>query len=101
MKSGSALSARIQLISSRVAGFFSTPRSSRSVVKGVDAGLRQIIAQIGEMDTQDPPHHLLVGKGDVMEIAPAQEGIGEVLLGVGGNDDDRPVFRLDRSCRSP
>ena len=30
-----------------------------------------------------------------MEIAAAEEGVGQVLLRIGGDDDDRPVFRRD------
>src|SRR3984885_5127402 len=45
----------------------------------------------------DYPEHLLgVGKADVVKEAAAQEGIGQLLLVVGGEDEDGPQARLDR-----
>ena len=41
-------------------------------------------------------HRLLVGEADVVEEAAAQEGVRQFLLVVRGDDDDRPVLRLDR-----
>ena len=60
-------------------------------IEGLDAGVGQLLVQIGKMHVHNEPHHSDIGKGNVMEIAAAQEGIGEVFLGVGCNDDHRPV----------
>src|SRR6202034_3867129 len=38
----------------------------------------------------DPAHRLRVGKADVVKEAAAQESVGQVLLVVGGDDDDGP-----------
>ena len=40
---------------------------------------------------EDALHLLLVRKVDIVEDAPAQEGVGQLLLGVGGDDDDGPL----------
>ena len=45
------------------------------------------------MHGNDAPHHLLIGEGDVVEVAAAEKGVGEVFLGVGGDNDHRPVPR--------
>ena len=47
------------------------------------------------MDLDDSSHHLRLRKGDVVEVAAAQEWVGEILLGIGSDDDDRSVFCPD------
>ena len=47
------------------------------------------------MGVDDVTHHLLVGEGDVVEHAAAQEGVGQLLLCVGGDDDDGALLRGD------
>src|SRR5579863_8926585 len=44
----------------------------------------------------DPAHRLDIGKANVVKEAAAQEGVGQLLLVVGRDDDDRPQARLDR-----
>ena len=39
-------------------------------------------------------HHFRIRKGDVVKIAPSEEWIGQILFGIGGNDDHRSVFGL-------
>ena len=43
------------------------------------------------MHVDDPLHRRLVGKADVVEEAAAQERVGQLLLVVAGDHDDRPV----------
>src|SRR5215207_5336558 len=43
----------------------------------------------------DLPHLLRGGEGDVVTVAAPQEGIGELALGVRGDEDERPLARLD------
>ncbi len=49
---------------------------------------QQILFQVGEMHVDDARHGLLVGKLDVVEEAAAQEGVGQFLFVVRGDDDD-------------
>src|SRR5690349_572995 len=55
--------------------------------------------QIGKMYVDDPLHRLTVRKSDVMEKTAAQEGVRQLLLVVGGDDDDRAMPGLDRAAR--
>ena len=48
------------------------------------------------MDVDDRLHRLAVGEFDIVEEAAAQEGVGQLLLVVRGDDDDRPLHRRDR-----
>ena len=48
------------------------------------------------MDVDDFLHRLAIRKLDIVEEAAAQEGVGQFLLVVGGDDHDRPFRRLDR-----
>ena len=48
------------------------------------------------MHPDDLAHHLRVGKGDVVEVAAAEKRVAQVLLGIGGDDDHRPVPGADR-----
>ena len=48
------------------------------------------------MDVDDLGHRVAVGEGDVVEEAAAQEGVGQLLLIVRGDDHDRPVDGLHR-----
>ena len=47
------------------------------------------------MECHDLTHFLGRGKGDVVAEAAAQEGIGQLPFGIGGDDDDRRVFGAD------
>lgn len=47
------------------------------------------------MHVDDLLQRLAVGEGDVVEEAAAQEGVGQFLLVVRGDDDDRALLRLD------
>ena len=40
-------------------------------------------------------HHVLAGEGDIVEDAPAQEGVGQLFLRVGGDDDDGALLGGD------
>ena len=51
------------------------------------------------MDGDDPLHRLGVGELDVVEEAAAQERVGQLLLVVRGDEDERPVLRLDQLAR--
>ena len=51
------------------------------------------------MDVDDALHGPLVRELNVVEEAAAQEGVGEFLLIVGGNDDQRPMLCLDRAVQ--
>jgi len=46
------------------------------------------------VNLNDLSHHVRLWKGNVMEIAAAQERIGQVLFGIGSDNNDGPVFRL-------
>ncbi len=52
--------------------------------------------EVGEVHLDDLLHGLLVGKRDEVEEAPAQEGVGQFLLVVGGDDHDGPDLGADR-----
>ena len=47
------------------------------------------------MHVDDLLHRLFIGKADVVKEAATQEGVGQFLLVVAGDEDDRPVARLD------
>jgi hypothetical protein len=49
------------------------------------------------VELDDGLHLGLVGEADVVEEAAAQEGVRQLLLVVGGDDDHRPLAGLDRS----
>jgi hypothetical protein len=46
------------------------------------------------VDIDDPPHQGRIGEVDVVEDAAAQEGVGQFLLVVRGDEHDRALFRL-------
>ena len=50
----------------------------------------------GMVDAHDAPHHRRVGELDVVEHAAAQERVGQLLLGVRGDDHDGALRRRDR-----
>ena len=51
------------------------------------------------MHVDDLRHRLAVGEADVVEEAAAQEGVGQLLLVVRGDDHDRALLGLDRLLR--
>jgi hypothetical protein len=57
--------------------------------------LEQLVLEDREMHADDALHGLLVRELDVVEEAAAQEGVGQFLLVVRGDDDQRPVPGLD------
>ena len=59
----------------------------------------QLVVQIGEVDPDDLGHQLLVRELDIVEDAPAQKGVGQLLLRVGGDDDHRAVLGGDSAAR--
>ncbi len=60
---------------------------------------QQCLLQPRKMHVDDARHRLLVGKPDVVEEAAAQERVGQLLLVVRRDDDERPVVRDDRLVR--
>ena len=68
-------------------------------VEGLQGLGKQLVVQVGEVDSDDLRHQLLVRELNVVEHAPAQEGVGQLLLRVGGDDDHRPVPGGDRLPR--
>src|ERR1039457_3579057 len=77
--------------------FFLDPFEPSQSVKGINAGLREVVIQVREMNADDPADHVRHGKADMMEVTAAEKGVGEVLLGIGGDADHRSVSRLDRT----
>ena len=51
--------------------------------------------EVTKMHTDDLPHDLRGGKGDVVKVAATQERIGKILLGVARDDDHRAIPGLD------
>ena len=51
------------------------------------------------MDPDNLSHQLLVREGDIVEDTPAQEGVGQLLLRVGGDDHHRAVLGGDGLAR--
>ena len=51
------------------------------------------------MHIDDLPHRIPVGEIDEMEEAAAQERVRQFFLIVTGNNDHRPLFRLNRLAR--
>jgi hypothetical protein len=60
----------------------------------------QVLLDAGIVDLDDRLQRLHVRKPDVVEEAAAQEGVGQFLLVVRGDDDDRPVSWRGPSRRS-
>ncbi len=56
----------------------------------------QRLLHIGEVDVDDRLHRLAVGELDVVEEAAAQEGVGQLLLVVRGDDHDGALLGADR-----
>ena len=51
------------------------------------------------MDPDDLGHQLLVRELDIVKDAPAQKGVGQLLLRIGGDDDHRAVLCRDGAAR--
>src|SRR6266545_458089 len=66
------------------------------LVEDPQRGIEQPLLDVGEMELDDLAHLLRRGKGDVVAEAAPQEGIGELPLGVRGDQDERAQRRLDR-----
>ena len=69
--------------------FLNCPELSH-LIKGPDRTIHEVLADVREMDCKDFPHHVRLGEGNVMEIAATQKRIGQVLLGVGCDNNHRP-----------
>jgi hypothetical protein len=80
-------SSLIQSSSSEVDGFFFRPGTSRTV-EDIERLVDQPAFQAGEVHLDDVAHGLGVGELDEVEEAAPQEGVGQFLLVVGGDDDD-------------
>src|SRR5262249_15415815 len=59
----------------------------------------QASLDVGEMHVDDGAHGVRIRKLDVVEKAAPQEGIGQLLLIIGGNNDDGAVLCLDGFVR--
>src|SRR3546814_17484800 len=54
------------------------------------------LLEAGEVHVDDRLHRLPVGKLDVVEKAAPQKGVGQFILVVRRDDDDRPLGRFNR-----
>jgi hypothetical protein len=94
----SATSSLSQSSSSLVDGFFFRPGRFAHVEERLQRLAQQLGLEAGEVHVDDLLHRLLVGELDVVEEAAAQEGVGQFLLVVRGDEDHRPV-RADQLAR--
>ncbi len=69
------------------------------VVEGLHRRGEQFALERGEVHGHDLAHGVRVGEADVVEEAAAQEGVGQLLLVVGGDEDQRAVLRPDELAR--
>ena len=95
----SASSSLSQSRNSEVDGFFFRPGTSRTSKKTSQRLRQQVLLQRRVVHLDDLLHRVLVGELDVVEEAAAQEGVGQLLLVVGGDDHQRPVLRDDHLAR--
>ena len=58
-----------------------------------------MLVQILEVHVDDLCHQLPVWELDVVEYAAAQEGVGQLLLRIGGDNDDGAVLGGDGASR--
>ena len=85
-----------QSSSSDVEGFFFRPGTSRSSKKIDQRLVHQLLLDAGKMHVDDLLHGLGIGELDVVKEAAAQKGVGQLLLVVGGDEDDGPPLGLHR-----
>ena len=75
------------------------PRHLAQVEEHLERLGQQLLLEAGEMHVDDPRHRLAVGKADVVEEAAAQERVGQLLLVVRRDHDERTVRRAHRPLR--
>src|SRR5450755_2858620 len=75
------------------------PREVAHVVEVIQRRAEQFFLEAGEVHVDDALHRVGVGELDVVEEAAAQERVVQLLLVVRGDEDDRPVRRLDELAR--
>ena len=75
-------------------GLLLQARHVADVVEDVQRLAQQVALQVGEVDVHDLGHDLAIGEADVVEEAAAQEGVGQLLLVVGGDHHDRTLHGL-------
>ena len=61
-------------------GLFFDPVDVAQRIENLERFLEQHFFDVGEMDMDDAFHGLVVRKADVMEKAPAQEGVGQLFF---------------------
>jgi hypothetical protein len=86
-----------QSSSSEVLGFFFSPGQVAHVVEALQRGAEQLLLEVREVHVDDLLHRLGVGELDVVEEAAAQERVGQLLLVVRGDEDERPMLALTSS----
>ena len=70
---------------SLVGGFFLDAGQLPDAVKGLQHLGEQLLIQIGIVDPDNVGHQLLIRESNIVEHAPAQEGVGQLLFRVGGD----------------
>ena len=90
----SANSSRIQSSSSEVEGFCAALYLAQ-LEEEIHRLTEQALLEVWVVELDDGLHLGLVGEADVVEEAAAQEGIRQLLLVVGGDDDHLPLLGLD------
>src|SRR5262252_1150723 len=79
----------------RGGGFLLDARHLAHVVEHLQCLADEASLEIGEVHLNDRAHRLRVRKLDVVEEASTQEGVGQLLFVIGGDDDDRAMLGLD------
>ena len=75
---------------------FLEPRHFAHLVEDIHRAADERLLDAGEVDLDDLGHRVAVGEFDIVEETAAQEGVGQFLFIVRGDDDDRAFFRGDR-----
>src|SRR5437773_7912319 len=79
----------------RGGGLFLETRHLAQFEKNLQRFLEQRLLQTRKVDIDDARHRLLVREPDVVKKAAAEERIGKLLFVVAGDNDQRPIPRLD------
>ena len=69
-------------------------RQAPDLVKRLQHLGKQLLVDIGVVDPDNIRHQLLARELDVVEDAPAQEGVGKLLFRIGRDNHNRPVVGL-------
>src|SRR6266478_9577085 len=80
----------------RSRGLLLQPRHFADIEEDRQRLVDQLMLQPGEVHVDDALHRLAIGKADVVEEAAAQKGVGQFLLVVRGDHDDRALARDNR-----